>query len=111
MGKADRRKADTGRAGSPDAPCQALPGGPADRTAGNAARLMQAVEITPFTDHANPELKPRVTAPDDAPEAVSDIYPPLDPVAAWRQSLQFVDPNHHGTGQTYPGFVIGDPPA
>jgi hypothetical protein len=72
--------------------------------------MMQAVEITPFADHANPELKERVTALDDSPEAVSEIYPPLDPVSAWRQSMQFVDPNHHGTGQTFPGFVLGDPP-
>ncbi len=72
--------------------------------------MMQAVEITPFADHANPELKDRVTALDDSPEAVSEIYPPLDPVSAWRQSMQFVDPNHHGTGQTFPGFVLGDPP-
>ena len=71
--------------------------------------MMQSVEITPFADQANFEAKARVTALDDSPETVSEIYPPFDPVSAWRQSMQFVDPNHD-TGQTYPGFVIGDPP-
>jgi len=71
--------------------------------------MMQAVEITPFADHATPELKERVTALDDSSEAVSDIYPPLDQAGLWRQSMQFVDTNHE-TGQTYPGFVLGAPP-
>ena len=35
----------------------------------------------------------------DSPEAVSQIYPRLDQAAAWRQSMQFVDPNH-STGQS-----------
>ena len=71
--------------------------------------MMQAVEITPFVDHANYEAKARVTALDDSPEAVSEIYPPLDQAGLWRQSMQFVDSNHE-TGQTFPGFVLGDPP-
>jgi FtsP/CotA-like multicopper oxidase with cupredoxin domain len=71
--------------------------------------MMQSVEITPFRDQANPEVKDRVTALDDAPEAVSAIYPPLSLADAWRQSVEFVDPNHD-TGQTFPGFLVGDPP-
>jgi hypothetical protein len=37
-------------------------------------------------------------------------YPRLDQAGAWSQSLNFVDPNHHGTSQTLPGFVPGLPP-
>jgi FtsP/CotA-like multicopper oxidase with cupredoxin domain len=71
--------------------------------------MMQAVEITPFANQASFEAKDRVTALDDSAEAVSEIYPPYDPVSGWRQSMQFIDPNHD-TGQTFPGFVLGDPP-
>jgi FtsP/CotA-like multicopper oxidase with cupredoxin domain len=72
--------------------------------------MMQAVEITPFADHANFEPKDRVVPHDASPEMVSEVYPPLDQAGLWRQSMQFIDPNHE-TGQTFPGFVLGDPPS
>ena len=71
--------------------------------------MMQVVEVTPFADQSNYEMKDRVTAAGDAPEAVSEIYPRFDQARAWLQSMQFVDINH-STGQTYPGFVLGSPP-
>ncbi len=71
--------------------------------------MMQVVEVTPFADQANYVTKDRVTSQDATSEEISEIYPRLDQAAAWRQSMQFVDPNH-GTGQKYPGFVLGDPP-
>ncbi len=72
--------------------------------------MMQAVEITPFADQANFEAKDHVAPIDASPEVVSSIYPPLDQAGLWRQSMQFIDPNHE-TGQMFPGFVLGDPPA
>ncbi len=71
--------------------------------------MMQVLDITPFADQANYEMKERVTSSDDSAEAVSEIYPRFDQARAWRQSLQFVDPNH-STGQKFPGFVMGPPP-
>jgi hypothetical protein len=71
--------------------------------------MMQAVEITPFADQANYDLKDRVAGADASSEEITSIYPRLDQASAWRQSMQFVDINH-GTGQTFPGFVLGPPP-
>jgi hypothetical protein len=71
--------------------------------------MMQAVEITPFADQANYDLKDRVAGADVSSEEITNIYPRLDQAGAWRQSMQFVDINH-GTGQTFPGFVLGPPP-
>lgn len=71
--------------------------------------MMQAVEVTPFADQANYELKERVASGTDSADAVSAIYPPLDQAGAWRQCLQFVDPTP-STGQVYPGFRLGPPP-
>jgi FtsP/CotA-like multicopper oxidase with cupredoxin domain len=71
--------------------------------------MMQAVEVTPFADHANYEPKERVTSLEVPAEEISEIYPRLDQEGAWRQSMQVVDPNHL-TGQAFPGFVLGSPP-
>lgn len=71
--------------------------------------MMQVLDITPFADQANYEMKDGVTNADDSPEAVSEIYPRFDGARAWLQSIQFVDPNHD-TGQNFPGFVLGPPP-
>jgi hypothetical protein len=71
--------------------------------------MMQVVEVTPFADNANYELRESVTSGSDPAEAVTAIYPRLDQARAYFQSLSFVDPNH-GTGQTYPGFVAVPPP-
>jgi hypothetical protein len=70
--------------------------------------MMQATEITPFADQANYDAKDRVARAGDSAEVVSELYPRLDQAGAWRQNLQFVDPNH-GTGQTFPGFMLGAP--
>nr|MBA3277078.1 multicopper oxidase domain-containing protein [Chloroflexia bacterium] len=71
--------------------------------------MMQVLDITPFADQANYEMKDRVTKGDDSPEAVSEIYPRIDQARAWLQSMCFVDPNHD-TGQLFPGFAPGSPP-
>ena len=71
--------------------------------------MMQPVEIVPFADQANYEMRDRVASNADDAEAVNAIYPPLDPASAWLQDMQFIDPNHM-TGQTFPGFVLGPPP-
>ncbi|MGI8964406.1 MAG: multicopper oxidase domain-containing protein, partial [Thermomicrobiales bacterium] len=71
--------------------------------------MMQVVDITPFADQANYELKERVASGAAMAEAVSEIYPRFDQARAWLQSIQFVDPNH-STGQKFPGFVPGPPP-
>ena len=71
--------------------------------------MMQAVEVTPFADQANYEMKGSVASSDATPEAVSGVYPRFDQARAWLQSMQFVDPNH-STGQTFPGFMLGAPP-
>lgn len=71
--------------------------------------MMQVLDITPFADQANYEMKDSVTNGGDSPEAVSEISPRFDGARAWRQSMQFVDPNHE-SGQLFPGFVPGSPP-
>lgn len=70
--------------------------------------MMQVVEVTPFADLANYELRDSVASSSDTPESVTAIYPRLDQTGAWFQSLNFVDPNHV-TGQKYPGFVAPPP--
>ncbi len=72
--------------------------------------MMQAIEITPFADQANYEMKDVVASGSASPEQISEIYPRLSQADAWRQSMQFVDPNL-ATGQTYPGFILGQPPS
>ncbi len=72
--------------------------------------MMQVIQITPFADQANYEMKGAVATNSDTSEAISEIYPRLSQADAWRQNMQFVDPNH-SSGQKYPGFVLGDPPS
>ncbi len=72
--------------------------------------MMQVVEATPFADQANYNLNDRVASSDASADDVTAIYPRLDQAAAWRQSLCFVDPSPV-SGQTFPGFVPGDPPS
>jgi hypothetical protein len=71
--------------------------------------MMQAVEITPFAERANYELRDTVSSSADSVEAVSAIYPRLTQSQAYAQSLCFIDPNH-ASGQTYPGFVVDQAP-
>jgi FtsP/CotA-like multicopper oxidase with cupredoxin domain len=71
--------------------------------------MMQVIEITPFADQANYELKDRVTSNEDSADAVTEVYPRYDQARAWLQGMQFVDSNH-ATGQKFPGFVLGPPP-
>ncbi len=71
--------------------------------------MMQVVEVTPFADQANYELKDAIAAPDASGEEVSAVYPRYDQARAWLQSMQFVDISHE-TGQAFPGFVLGPPP-
>lgn len=71
--------------------------------------MMQVVEVTPFADVANYELRDSVASASDTSETVTALYPRLDQTGAWLQSLSFVDPNEV-TGQTYPGFVAPPPP-
>jgi hypothetical protein len=40
---------------------------------------------------------------------VAAVNPRLDQAGARSRSVSFVDPNHHGTGLTFPGFVPGPP--
>jgi FtsP/CotA-like multicopper oxidase with cupredoxin domain len=70
--------------------------------------MMQVVEVTPFSDQADYEMKDRVTSVSDSAEDVTEIYPRRDQAGAWRQSMRFVDSNH-ATGQLFPGFEV-DPP-
>jgi FtsP/CotA-like multicopper oxidase with cupredoxin domain len=72
--------------------------------------MMQVVEVTPFADHANYELRESVASSANTPDAVTAIYPRLNQSEAYVQSLCFVDPNHM-TGQMYPGFMPGQPAA
>ena len=71
--------------------------------------IRQVVEVSPFADHVNCEARERVASSADTADALTAIYPRLDQWGAWSQSLCFVDPNHHGMGQTFPGFVAGPP--
>ena len=72
--------------------------------------MMQAVETTPFADRANYEPREGVASSADTVDEVTAIYPRLNQSEASVQPLCFVDPNH-ASGQTYPGFVPGPPPA
>ncbi|HEU0113043.1 MAG TPA: multicopper oxidase domain-containing protein [Thermomicrobiales bacterium] len=70
--------------------------------------MMQVVEVTPFADHANYELRDNVASGAAMADAITAIHSRLDQAGAYFQSLSFVDPNHE-TGQTYPGFVATAP--
>lgn len=72
--------------------------------------MMQVIEATPFADQANYEPKDAVADTTANADAVSQVYPRFDQARAWLQNMQFVDPNHT-TGQKFPGFVLGSPPA
>ena len=71
--------------------------------------MMQAIEIVPFAEQANYELKESVALASASEEEVSEVYPRFDQNRAWKQSMMFYDSNHD-TGQLYPGFELGDPP-
>ncbi|HEX5498443.1 MAG TPA: multicopper oxidase domain-containing protein, partial [Thermomicrobiales bacterium] len=71
--------------------------------------MMQAVEVTPFAEHANYTASDNVASIAAAADAITAIYPRLDQAEAYRQTLSFVDPNHE-TGQRYPGFMVSPPP-
>ena len=71
--------------------------------------MMQVVQVSPYADQANYDLKDRVASKDASADDVTAIYPRFDQARAWRQSLMFFDGNH-GTGQKFPGFVPVDPP-
>ncbi len=71
--------------------------------------MMQVIEITPFADLANYELKDAVASAAASAEEVSEIYPRFDQDRAWMQGMCFVDPNPT-TGQAFPGFLPGAPP-
>ena len=71
--------------------------------------MMQVIEVTPFADQANYELKDDLASSTADATDVSEIYPRFDQERQWEQSMQFVDPNPHN-GQKFPGFVVGPPP-
>ena len=70
--------------------------------------MMTPVEVTPFEDDANFEVRRQVANPRMSSSEVSAIYPrrTLDEMYVW--SCSFVDTNH-ATGQTYPGFLVVPP--